>query len=107
MIPVCYNLTQPPEKSKYDFDPLRCKGALAALAALVDLHGTVIERQAIDALFLDIEDLHRRAVERDHIHASLSDLPVYETNSGELVHWSDIDDLIDTYQREPVAELNL
>jgi hypothetical protein len=107
MIPVCYNLTQPPEKDPYDFDPARCKAAIERIADLVNRCGMTADDEALDNLILDIEDLHRRAVARDELYAAIEELPVYETNSGELVHWSDIDDLIDTYQRDTVADLNL
>jgi hypothetical protein len=111
-----YNLTQPEPKSKYDFDPDRCKKAIESLAKMVHDNGytaiptrdKVLLKVILDDLVLDIEALHTRAQERDQLLDSLKTTPVYESNNGEFVPsdcfyeaWDWVDD------KRPTPDLNL
>ena len=100
------------EKSKYDFDGFRCKAAINCLTTLVENHGTRAEQLALDALCLDIEDLHRRAVERDDIIDACWDAPAHESKHTDYVELEDLRDILRNWMPplgglDTVDDLNL
>ena len=97
----------PPEKTRFDFNGKITKACIEKLSDLVYDNGDPNYDAALDLLIINIEDLHRRAVARDELYAAIEELPVYESNSGELVHLSDIDAELDHFLARNVDDLVL
>jgi hypothetical protein len=89
--------------SKYDFNAERCKKAIEGLSKIVYETGyaAIPTREQVrlgcilDNLILDIEDLHRRAQERDELFDSFDDLSRYD-----FVDESDFWRILDCYTDE-------
>ena len=89
--------------SKYTFNATRCKEAIEGLSKMVydKGYGNIPEKSAVllgvilDDLILDIEDLHRKAQERDRILESL--LTVADKPHGEYDRCAMEGDLIRLY----------
>ena len=103
--------------TEYDFDPVRCKRAIEALADLVyDIPVTDQEKrqrmqQALDGLIIDIEALHRAAQERDQLADSIIELSAIDRGYECFYIESEVDELVeflfDGHKRELIADLNL
>jgi hypothetical protein len=85
--------------NKYDFNPERCKLALTKLNDYLSGEPATLQeaRDALDAVFLDVEALHRKAQECDDIRASIASLPYRE----------ETDEILSCYDSDETPDMNL